>query len=347
MKFNKLKIANMEKAYSVCPVIFNNERKFIVGTEKKGEINLFDEDGNLEECIIDGKGGVMSIVPLPNQNESFLSTYEFYSPNDGYNAKIVHFKKLNNKWEMNTIAELPFVHRFDILKSDDKYYLIACTIKSGFEFKNDWNNPGKVYVCELPNDLENYSIDNQLNFEIIADNLEKNHGYFKVKLENDDEYALVTAVEGVFKVCPPSLEKDSWTVKKILDQSTSDSLLYDIDLDGRKELVTISEFHGDHLDIYKEKEKDLFEKVYSYKKPLRFLHALYVGYVDEKPVLFIGHRGGERDLFALSYNGSTYERFDIDENVGVANISGYEIDGKLRLIAAHRETNQVCLYKLD
>ncbi|EHR31635.1 hypothetical protein HMPREF9709_01878 [Helcococcus kunzii ATCC 51366] len=345
MNFTKKKIADMTKAYSVCPVEINGEQKFIVGTEKKGPIVLFDENGKMEETIWDGEGGVMSIVPIPNEEESFLTTYKFYSPNDGYDAKIVRFKKVNGKWDMKLICDLPFVHRFDLLKSGDEFYLIACTIKSGFEFKNDWNNPGKIYGCKLPKNLEEYNENNQLKLDIIAENLTKNHGYSKV-INNGEEYAVVTSVEGVFKVYPPRKDKE-WEVKKILDQSTSDAILYDLDNDGKDELVTFSEFHGDHLDIYKEVEKNNFEKVYSYKKPLRFLHALHVNNIDGKPVLFVGHRGGERDLFALKYENEKYVRYDIDSDVGVANVSSFYVNGKFILIAAHRETNQACIYTIE
>lgn len=346
MIFTKKKIADMTKAYSTSPVIFNGEQKFIVATEKQGEINLFDKDGNLEECILDGEGGVMSIVLVPGEDESFLSTYKFYSPNDGYNAKIVRFKKKNGKWEMNVICDLPFVHRFDLLKSGDDHYLIACTIKSGFEFKNDWNNPGKIYGAKLPKNLDEYNEENQLRLDIVGEDLTKNHGYSKVQMDDENEYAIVTSVEGVFKVFPPKND-NGWEVKKILDQSTSDALLCDLDGDGKDELVTFSEFHGDHLDIYKEVSEDNFEKVFSYKKPLRFLHALHVDEVDGESLLFIGHRGGEGDLFVLKYENGDYIRYEIDNNVGVANVNSYKVDGKLRLVGAHRETDQACLYCLD
>lgn len=64
---------------------------------------------------------------------------------------------------------------------------------------------------------------------------------------------------------------------------------------------------------------------------------------EGKTLLVVGHREGERDLFALYYNKDTnsYDRIDIDTNVGVANVSGIFKDDKLSLIACHRETDQV------
>ncbi len=346
MKINKKIMAQMPKAYSVCPVVFKGQQKIIAATEKDGPINLFDKDGNLEETIIENFGGVMSIVPLLNEDESFLTTYKFYSPNDGYDASIVHIKKKDGKWTWRKIVDLPFVHRFDVLRVEDKNYLIACTIKSGFEFRNDWNQPGKVYVGLLPDDLDQIDESNPLKLEILHDKLNKNHGYYRVK--EDNPYSLISSVEGVFKVLPPQGDA-SWTMLKILDQSTSDILYYDLDGDGKKELVTFSEFHGDHLDIFKEVEDGSFERVFAYKKPLKFLHALFATEYEGKTLLVVGHREGERDLFALYYNKDTnsYDRIDIDTNVGVANVSGIFKDDKLSLIACHRETDQVCMYDFD
>lgn len=343
MKINKKKMADMKKAYSVCPVTFRGEKRIIAATEKDGPINLFDIDGNLIETIIEDFGGVMSIVPLLNEDESFLTTYKFYSPNDGYEASIVHVKKIDGSWTYRKIVDLPFVHRFDVLRVDGKNYLIACTIKSGFEFRNDWNQPGKIYVAQLPDNLDEINEENPLKLKVLKDNLIKNHGYYRV--DEKIPYSLVSSEEGVFKVLPPQ-KGSSWELVKILDQATSDILYYDLDGDGKKELVTFSEFHGDHLDIFKEDDFGDFERIFSYKKPLKFLHALYATTLEDRNLLVIGHRKAKRDLFALYYdkNSDDYKRIDIDSDVGPANISGLHKDGKLFLIACNRETDCVCMY---
>ena len=153
LKVTKKVAANIEKCYAVCPTTIQGIQGFLIGTEKAGGCFFFDMDGELQETVFDDPGGVMSLVPLPNGDGAFLSTQEFYSPNDSKNARIVLAVPQEDGWEVRTLTELPFVHRFDILTTPDQNYLIACTLKSDHHYRDDWEHPGKVYVCSLPEDI--------------------------------------------------------------------------------------------------------------------------------------------------------------------------------------------------
>ncbi len=153
IKFTRHSIAEIEKCYSVCPITLRGTKGFLVATEKAGGCFFFNLEGKLVEQIWQDPGGVMSLVPVPGKTDQFLSTQEFYGPNDSLKARIVLAYILDGKWQVKTVAELPFVNRLDVLVTPEKNYLIACTLKSGHEYKEDWTHPGKVFIAELPEDL--------------------------------------------------------------------------------------------------------------------------------------------------------------------------------------------------
>ena len=82
------------------------------------------------------------IEQLPPQNaggkmveQGTVNNYQFISADGG--------------WKVTTVADLPYVHRFDILQRGGVTYLIACCIKSNYEYKDDWRFPGMTYALSL------------------------------------------------------------------------------------------------------------------------------------------------------------------------------------------------------
>lgn len=76
-------------------------------------------------------------------------------------------------------------------------YLIACTVKSGQRHrKDDWSFPGKVYAGILPQSLEEFDQEHQLQMEVIMDGLAKNHGYYKHMEDGAEEMAVISPFHG-------------------------------------------------------------------------------------------------------------------------------------------------------
>lgn len=338
-------LANLEKCYSIAQLQYHGEKHILVAAEKQDRCILFDAKGNEKTTVWEGPGGVMTMVQVPGTDGQFLATHKFYSPNDSKEAKIIiATPDGNGKWDIRTLVDLPFVHRFDIIESNGNHYLIACTLKSGHEYKDDWSSPGKVYAALLPDDLSGFDSDNQLELQVIKDGMLKNHGYYKVK-ENDKESSLVCSENGVFRFYPPEKQGDEWTIEQLLDTPASDAVLSDMDGDGEKELLVLSPFHGSDITIYK-KAANGYEAVYEYPEKAEFLHAIWCGNINGKETTVIGHRKGARRLIAFTWDSEKqgYVFKTLDEDCGPANAYGYSFEGKDIIISTNREINEVAMY---
>lgn len=347
MKANKKVISNLTKCYSIAPLNYQGKDHFMVAAEKVDRCLLFDMDGNEVDTVWTQPGGVMTMVQVPETDGQFLATHKFYSPNDSKEAKIVIVTpKGKGDWEVRTLVDLPFVHRFDIVTRNGVRYLIACALKSGHEFKEDWSMPGKVYAAVLPEDLSKYNEDNQLELTVIKENMLKNHGYYRV-MEDGVMTSVVSADSGVFQFIPPAVAGADWTINQLLDTPASDAVLVDFDGDGEKELAVLAPFHGESISIYK-KTEGTFQKVYEYEKPAEFTHAIFGGSLCGEPALVVGHRKAERNLMVFTYNkeAEKYESQILDEDCGPANVYHFEKDGKDYLVSANREIDEVALYEI-
>lgn len=345
MKAEKKVIENLTKCYSIAPLTYHGEDHFLVAAEKVDRCLLFDLEGQLEDTVWTGPGGVMTMVQVPDTDGQFLATHKFYSPNDSKEAKIVIVTpKKKGDWEVRTLLDLPHVHRFDILKRNGIYYLLACTLKSGHEYKDDWTSPGRVYGAVLPKNLNDFDKDHQLKLTMIQDDMLKNHGYYRVE-EAGIETGIISSDRGVFQFIPPSEKNGDWEIHKLLETAASDAVLADFDEDGEKELAVLSPFHGDCITIYK-KLKDRFIKVYEYEKPAEFTHAIYGGMLCGRPTLVVGHRKGERNLLAFNFNkeNGRYECTVLDQDCGPANVFHYKKAGKDILISTNREIDEITMY---
>lgn len=338
-------LGELEKCYSIAPLIYQDKFHILVAAEKKNRCILFDRDGNEETTVWEGPGGVMTMVQVPGTDGQFLATHKFYSPNDSKEAKIVVATPgQDGKWKISTLVELPFVHRFDILTVDGENYLIACALKSGHEYKDDWSMPGKVYGAKLPKDLSGFNEENQLSLTVLKDNMLKNHGYYRV-VEDGKASGLVCSDNGVFRFWPPEKETAPWRIEQLLDVPASDGTMIDLDGDGKMELLTLSPFHGDEISIYKI-TNGKWEKIYQYPEKAEFLHAIWSGEMGGKQTVIVGHRKGARRLMAFTWDEEkqSYVFKTLDDDCGPANVYGYKDYYKDVLIAANRETNEIAMY---
>lgn len=343
MKAEKKKISDLTLCYCVSPLTYRGRQHFIVASEKEYACLLFDEHGREVDKIWDGPGGTMSAVQYPGSDGAFLATHKFYSPNNSKEARIVLCWPEDGEWKVAVCAELPFVHRFDILERDGRRYVLACCIKSDYEYKDDWRFPGMTLAGELP-PLEDLKRGRQLELAVIREGMLKNHGYCR-HMRDGMEEGLVTCDDGAYLFTPPAAGEKTWSVERLIGDAASDGLLLDLDGDGEEELITLSPFHGDTLRVY-HKMNGRFEQVFEYEKKIEFAHAICGGVICGKPRVIIGYRKGDRDLLSVSWNGG-YEIEVLDHDVGPANVMHLTVGGGDVLVTANREINEAAYYTLS
>lgn len=342
---SKKVVGQLEKCYSLAMLKYQGKEHFLCAAEKENSCYLISLEGEIEETVWEGPGGVMTMVQVPGTDGQFLATRKFYSPNNSKEASIVVVTpRGKNDWEVRTLCDLPFVHRFDILTAGGRNYLLACALKSDHEYKDDWRFPGQVFVAELPEDLSGFDDEHQLQLTSIKDNMLKNHGYYRHVTEAGMS-SIVSCDGGVFEFVPPQAEGAEWEIKELTSDAASDALLLDIDGDGVEELCTIAPFHGDVVRIYR-KDRDKYVVDYTYPEKLEFLHAIFGGEICGQQAFVIGNRKGERLLLAFTYADGQYQVQELDRGRGAANVLHYVYEGKDVIIGANRETDEIARYEI-
>ena len=346
LKAEKKVLGELTKCYSLAHVVDEGKDYLVCAAEKTDPCYMFDYEGNLVKKLWDGPGGVMTLEQFPSDEFILLATWKFYGPNDSKEAKIVYYTKDGDELKCNVLCDLPFVHRFGLVNRNGVNYIVACTLKSAHAFKNDWTCPGRIWVGELPNDIHQFNEENQLELTPLVSGLFRNHGFCKGKDDGYD-FAVVGSDQGVMKVIPPQEKGGEWSVETLLKINTSDMLYEDFDGDGERELLVMSPFHGDTLEIY-HLNNGKYEKVYEHPEKLPFLHAIYPCEINGKKYGIIGNREGDRVLFAIYYdeNKKDYAIDLLDEGAGPANAMFYKDGEKNMVMAANRETNEIAIYEL-
>lgn len=354
MNFSGTVIAEMPKAYAIgiLPSEAGNADKagetFVIGTEKDGPIRRFAADGSPMETVVEGPGGVMTLTPTPGRTDQILATEGFFSPNFGADdARIVAYTAIGEgAWQRSVVADLPYVHRFGLLKAaDGQEWLVACTIKESCrEVKEDWTHPGAVWAAPVTGRFEELG-EKGLPLQKVSGCQLKNHGFW---ISPKRDFVLITTAAGVFRYVPPATADGEWDITCLIVQPTSDACMADLDGDGVDEIVTLAPFHGADLAIWHTTSTpDVYERVWVDPQRRPFLHAIWACELAGEPCVLIGNRREGADLFRLTMSDGQGVLQPIDHGLGPANCAVVtDASGEQRVIAANRESDQVTLYSV-
>lgn len=343
MKFEKKFLTEQNRCYAAGSIVYNGQRLALLATEGEGACYAYSGvDYDQQQVVWPAPGGTMTFVPLPGTNGEFLSVQKFFRMFQWEEATIVWVRpQADGTFLVKELFTLPYIHRFDVLESaSGQKYFIGCTLATSKETKDDWSNPGKIYVAELPEDLNTPIILN-----VLKEGLTQNHGYSRV-IWNGRQAAMIGAREGAFVVTPPATSGAEWTIEQIMDWPVSDLAAIDIDQDGELEIATIEAFHGQYFRVYK-KVNGKYERIYEHPEVSEFYHVVSAVTLRGKPAFIGGCRRGKMQLFCLVAKPGQPLAIDtilIEEGVGPSNISVINEESRDVIISANREKGEAALY---
>ena len=340
MKIEKHKLTELNNVYSCNSIEVSGQTRILLASEGEGACLAWSgPDYTTCHTVWDGPGGTMSIVPIPGTNGEFLAVQQFFRMYDWEEAKVAHVRPLpDNQYEVTDILHLPYIHRFDLLTVDGRHYFIAGTLATTKATKEDWSDPGKIWVGE-------YTGPGPLQVRVLKDGITQNHGYSRLDRDGIMR-GLITGREGAFEVTPPQTPGGDWQIRQFMDWPISDIAALDIDNDGELEYATIEAFHGQYFRIYK-KIDGAFQKVYEHPEITEFYHVVVGTTLAGEPVFIGGCRRGKQQLFFVRARRAVpleLETVLIEDEVGPSN--AYVLHEKQRdiIVAANRETNEAALY---
>ncbi|MBS1155758.1 MAG: hypothetical protein H6R07_1682 [Proteobacteria bacterium] len=340
MKIEKHFLTEMNRCYSTNSIVVDGETRIMLATEGEGPCLAWSgPDYTQSHPVWEMPGGTMSIVPIPGTNGEFLATQKFFKMFQWEEAKVVHVRPLSDGgYEITDILHMPYIHRFDLLTVNGRHYFIGCTLATTKDSKEDWSNPGKIWVGE-------FTGTGPLQVRVLKDGLTKNHGYSRLT-RGEAMCSLVTCEEGAFEVTPPQTPDGEWKVEQFMDWPISDISAIDIDGDGELEFATIEPFHGEYFRVYK-KIDGAYKRVYEHPEISEFYHVVVGSTLAGVPVFIGGCRRGKQQLFYVRASNTKpleLKMAVIEEGVGPSNVYVVHEEGRDIIVSANREKAEAALY---
>jgi len=340
MNIEKRYLTQMNRCYAASSIVVGEETRILVATEGEGPCLAWTgPDYRYSHTVWAGPGGTMSMVPIPASNGEFLAVQKFFKMFQWEQAKIVHVRPVSaGGYEMNDVLHLPYIHRFDLLSVGGRHYFIGCTLATTKASKEDWSDPGKIWVGE-------FTGTGPLQVRVLREGLTRNHGYSRLT-RGGSLSSLVTCEQGAFEVTPPARPGAEWGVQQFMDWPISDISAVDIDGDGELEFATIEPFHGAYFRVYK-KIGGAFRMVFEHPEVSDFYHVVVGTTLAGSPVFVGGCRRGKQQLFyvhPIKTDPLELKAEIIEEGVGPSNVYVLHERNRDVIVAANREKAEAALY---
>ena len=313
----RIHLGAVDRCYSVLGMEIDGEPCLFYGGDGEGSVQAFRGERFEERVRIwEGGGGTMSIVPFPGREGWTLISRGFYGMVECADSTIEIVRCQNGAFTHEPIAELPYLHRFDVLTAPDgARYILAASLHGGKVSVEDWSKPGHLYAGEIPAD-----VDRSFRVELaqLPGDYYMNHGYCRGEW-NGREAGFNSSREGLFAVLPPERRGADWRVEQLMAEPVSDIALCDIDGDGEQEIAALMPFHGNQFKIF-HRDGAGYREVFSHSAGNEMYHAIAAGRIHGEPVFAAGAREGAAELFLVRWDGE-YRLQPIEAGRGPSNVS--------------------------
>jgi hypothetical protein len=251
MKITHRVVAKLERGYSIAiiPGTERDERPaFLCGSEGDAPLLLFEAPGYEPREIASEPGGFISVSPLRHGGRLLAVASTLFKPGFDADRAVLRLYPLDaGKCPPSTmVASLPYTHRVATLTLGGRDLVLASTLCAAKANKDDWTQPGGIWLLEAPADLAA-----PWPMRQIVPGMNKNHGMDFALLGRERRAGyLLSAMEGLFFMAIPRRPEDAWPVERIDGAETSDAFAFDWDGDGEPEIFSISPFHGHVLSMH-------------------------------------------------------------------------------------------------
>lgn len=344
MRVEKRVLADLHMVYAVCTIQLESGTHFMAATEAEGGCLLFSPPEWTASAVWDGPGGTTSLATVPSRHGALVAVEEHLPVFQAETAGVVYAETVGAVtalWRVRRVFDFPFVHRVDVVTGGATAYVVAASVCSGKDFRDDWSRPGAVYAGAVPE-----RPDDPWRFDPVLQGVSKNHGMHVTRLRQRAA-VLIAGEEGLFALFPPDSADASWESERLLERPVSDVYTADLDGDGVLEMVTIEPFHGDALKVYRQ-SRSRWQTVYEH--PLDFGHVAWAGEILDRPAVLAGSRAGEKELTLLLPSpdlSAAWEQLVLDRNIGPAQVAVLNEDDRGLILSANHAAGQAMLYTVS
>ncbi len=345
MKFEKRSLCALKMPYSLGTIFLNGERCVVGATEDHGPVMLIRPPFQEATQMVPGPGGCMALVEDSERPGELFAVMECFVGYQFQNAGVYHVRAgaAGLPWSATKIFGLPFAHRIDFLNKGGIRYLVAATLTSGKDNPSDWSRPGSVYASPVP-----LVRTDPWEVSPILEGIHRNHGLLITQFMAKRS-VLVSATEGLFAADVETPGRE-WEFHQVLGSPVSEIAVFDVDGDGRDELITIEPFHGNSLCVYRQDSRG-WQK--AWETELSYGHCLLAGLFRQAPSILVSNRDGNRDLVLYRFEGSVVQgksrllspsRIVVDAGAGAANMLALRHDGTDLIFATNQAGGEIALY---